>query len=124
MVQIHIPNAPSDKPSALSTCGLPFPPGGLSNPQAVISWPIRFREAPDLTLVVVRVMHAASVAIVLSNGSEEPLEVIDGYALAAIPDTGGSIPPASGQPPVAILAKDAEGNVTSNDPLMSLFGSD
>jgi hypothetical protein len=69
-------------------------------PNPIVTWPVTFTERPNVWLVLVRVYNAASIQLQHSDGTEDTLPVIDGFALAALPNT---------EKTATIVAKDASG---------------
>jgi hypothetical protein len=116
MLRIEVNAAPPDPGfRTIGTCdGSQGPRSDYSNPDAIVPWAASFGEMPDAAFVLVRVFDAAGVEVRFSDGSTMPLQIVDGFALAAIPPN--SIPPGT-RPPVTVIATNADGRVIATDPL-------
>jgi len=107
-------------PEAIGRCDdSQGPRSDYSNPDAIVPWAVSFAEMRDAAFVLVRVFNAASVEVKFSDNSTMPLQIVDGFALGAIPPD--SIPP-NGRPPVTVIAKNSSGNVVATDPLLHMSG--
>jgi len=79
-----------------------------SNPDAVVPWPVSFAQHGQVVFVLVRVYSAAKVMLKLADGSEPELQIVDGFALAAVP---------AQEQPVRVLATDPSGTIIADDPV-------
>jgi hypothetical protein len=119
MLRINVNDAPPDPGfRTIGTCDdSQGPRSDYSNPDAIVPWAASFGEMPDASFVLVRVFDAAGVEVKFNDGSTMPLQIVDGFALAAIPPD--SIPPGP-RPPVTVIAKDASGRVIATDPVLHM----
>jgi hypothetical protein len=117
MVVSHPADASADSTS-FGSCDSQLLRYLYSRPDVMVPWPVSFRNIPDVTVILVRVFNADTVELRL-DGSSEPLRVVDGYVLAAVP--ADRIPPGQNTP-VTLVAKDASGATIATDELRFASG--
>jgi hypothetical protein len=116
MVEAHASSGAAER--SFGSCDSQLPRYLYSHPDVMVPWPVSFGNVPGMTLVLVRVFHADAVELQVDE-SVKPLQVVDGFALAAVP--AGRVPPGANAP-VILNAKNAEGATIATDELRYASG--
>jgi hypothetical protein len=115
MLQAHVPpqSASDQGIRAAGTCDSQLPHDLYAHPDIVLPWAVAFRSLdPNVVFVVVRVYSAPSVEIRFTDGSTQELQIVDGFALAAVP--AGEV---SRDSAALVIAKDVDGTTLAEDQL-------